>query len=123
MARAALVLLVSYLLILGISPPALAKTASKHSAKHAEKHAPKSSGAKHASHRRVHVKVAARRHSSRHAALPRLVAAPAVPVVPPVRTAGDMAGLNLRRPAEIPVAMRALLHTVLVETNEGGTSC
>ncbi|MBK4736972.1 D-alanyl-D-alanine endopeptidase [Noviherbaspirillum pedocola] len=95
MAKAALIFLVSSSLILGVLPPALAKSASKHSAKHTEKHSAKSSGNKAAPRRRVHVNVATRHHSSRHAALPRLVATPAVPVVPAVRTAGDMAGLNL----------------------------
>jgi D-alanyl-D-alanine endopeptidase (penicillin-binding protein 7) len=98
MARAALTVFISFFLVFGALPPALAKSASKHSAKHGAKSSSKGSGAKSAPARRVHVNIASasnRRHHGRHAPLPRLVAVPAVPVVPPVRTAGDMAGLNL----------------------------
>jgi D-alanyl-D-alanine endopeptidase (penicillin-binding protein 7) len=100
MARAALTFFISFFLILGALPPALAKTSSKHASKHAGKSAggkPAASRAAPAHRMRTaapHTRVARRGHA-RHEALPRLVATPALPVVPPVRTAGDMAGLNL----------------------------
>jgi len=111
MARTALAMMLSLMLLFSVSPPALAKASSKHSAKKhaaakeqaAGKHGVKATtrGAK------GRLKAAAlvdneklvrkvvRGKGRRQVVYQRVAPLPALPVVPPVMTAGDLAGLNL----------------------------
>jgi D-alanyl-D-alanine endopeptidase (penicillin-binding protein 7) len=116
MAKAALAILVSFALLFSSLSPALAKSSSKHSAKKhvaakpvpARRGASTTAGAAREKHGR-------RAMRGRHGAVARLVSLPAaVPVVPPVRTAGDLAGLNLTHD---PLDLRSNAALVIDQTS------
>jgi D-alanyl-D-alanine endopeptidase (penicillin-binding protein 7) len=113
MARTALAMILSVMLLFSVSPPALAKASSKHSVK---KHAvakeralvERSAKSPGRSAKRRHktaplveneklVRKVVRGKGRRRVVYERIASAPVLPIVPPVMTAGDLAGLNLTR--------------------------